>query len=576
MIKFFFIVLIIFFNHSLYSDTIENWSLIKNLKLSVFDNGYTNPVSMQFVKNSKISKTTSYYVLDQSGKIFLSYNKEKNLFADIKENIGNFEFTDFKAIDLCIDQETTSLFATFTYKELKTEKLVNGLIKFENSKNEILKKPSSITLFNNKILNVNSQENTLIGPCLIDDDNLYLAINNTANIFFKDNSNNESGLVVRINKNTFLPQEDNPFYLKNTISNKNYVFAYGFKNISSFLKLRNNIFFTQNGISVDSFGILEKGKNYLWNGDDKSISATSEFLFSKYQGFSNMTFVDNLSNFPDNFKNKILIISKGKLDDFDNKNGKNIWLFDYDYINKENLSIPKEIARLTGDKNQIPIEIEYYNNSIYFFSFNNNNENIKSNIYKLDYQKNYLHTNLIDEIINPISLINKYNCTSCHVIQRFGKLGAGHAPKLTLDYFTEKFNYINTDEYANFLHGINKNNNDNISEVIKANNYDKIHKWLSYYLVNPQIYNQKNQMANLNISKKEANVLAEYLIGSEDEFNYKIQSSLTKKIKKFIDIYIPKNIPDKEMSITNFVVIFGLLFMYFIYLIGNKLYINRY
>ena len=29
--------------------------------------------------------------------------------------------------------------------------------------------------------------------------------------------------------------------------------------------------------------------------------------------------------------------------------------------------------------------------------------------------------------------------------------------------------------------------------------------------------------------KKEANVLAEYLIGSEDEFNYKIQSSLTKK-----------------------------------------------
>ena len=240
---------------------------------------------MQFVKNSKISKTTSYYVLDQSGKIFLSYNKEKNLFADIKENIGNFEFTDFKAIDLCIDQETTSLFATFTYKELKTEKLVNGLIKFENSKNEILKKPSSITLFNNKILNVNSQKNTLIGPCLIDDDNLYLAINNTANIFFKDNSNNESGLVVRINKNTFLPQEDNPFYLKNTISNKNYVFAYGFKNISSFLKLRNNIFFTQNGISVDSFGILEKGKNYLWNGDDKSISATSEFLFSKYQGF---------------------------------------------------------------------------------------------------------------------------------------------------------------------------------------------------------------------------------------------------------------------------------------------------
>ena len=37
------------------------------------------------LKILKISKTTSYYVLDQSGKIFLSHNKEKNLFADIKE-----------------------------------------------------------------------------------------------------------------------------------------------------------------------------------------------------------------------------------------------------------------------------------------------------------------------------------------------------------------------------------------------------------------------------------------------------------------------------------------------------------
>ena len=59
---------------------------------------------------------------------------------------------------------TTSLFATFTYKELKTEKLMNGLIKFKNQKWN-LKKPSSITLFNNKILNDNSQKNTLIGPC---------------------------------------------------------------------------------------------------------------------------------------------------------------------------------------------------------------------------------------------------------------------------------------------------------------------------------------------------------------------------------------------------------------------------
>ena len=48
-----------------------------------------------------------------------------------------------------------------------------------------LKKPNTITLFNNKILNDNSQKNTLIGPCLIDGDNLYLAINNMLILFLK-------------------------------------------------------------------------------------------------------------------------------------------------------------------------------------------------------------------------------------------------------------------------------------------------------------------------------------------------------------------------------------------------------
>ena len=72
------------------------------------------------------------------------------------------------------------------------------------------------------------------------------------------------------------------------------------------------------------------------------------------------------------------------------------------------------------------------------------------------------------------------------------KIGAGHAPKLTIDYFTEKYNYINTDDYSNFLYSISKNNNDNIRSY-KTNNYDKIYKWLSYYLVNPQIYNQKTK-----------------------------------------------------------------------------------
>ena len=107
------------------------------------------------------------------------------------DNQISFEINPIRG-GLAIRDATVYAFTPFGFPDekvriLNSEKKGRNLIlsiASENSKNRILKKPNSITLFNKKILNDISQKNTLIGPCIIDDDNLYLAINNTLKMFY--------------------------------------------------------------------------------------------------------------------------------------------------------------------------------------------------------------------------------------------------------------------------------------------------------------------------------------------------------------------------------------------------------
>ena len=70
---------------------------------------------------------------------------------------------------------------------------------------------------------------------------------------------------------------------------------------------------------------------------------------------------------------------------------------DYDIINKKVISPPKEFIKFTGENLQLPVEIDFKDNSFYFFGIMPENNDYSTNIYKVSYEKNFTHSNLIDE-----------------------------------------------------------------------------------------------------------------------------------------------------------------------------------
>ena len=414
-----------------------------------------------------------------------------------------------------------------------------------------------------------------IGPCIVDNKSIYVAIGYGLDKSEAQNLNSTLGSVIRMDKLNFMPLKDNPFFVDdNKITSHDYIWAYGFRNIFGLVKVNDEIFYTQNGGNIDTFGKLEKGKNYLWNGTDISIAANASYVFSPSQGLVSITYIDDDNEFPLEFKNKFYIISTGSPWEIGpGKKGKNIWVLDYDFKNDNLNSSPYELLKFDGDYLQLPVFNTFFEDSLFFFGIMPD-KNFKTNIFKINYLKNFNHSNLLTSSSTAIDLIKKHNCTNCHIIEKFGKDGSEHGPLIDIFYFTKKLKDLNSSEYKEKVDALNKNEkNSKIkkirNEILESNDYDKISLWLKNYLTNPKLDNLNNQMPNLNITYEEAEILAKYLLGNEENFEKLNSSSIEKIFKHFAKSLLPE-IRYRHLFIFFIAGIFLSIFVFYIFIFFKK------
>ncbi|MCP9485247.1 MAG: PQQ-dependent sugar dehydrogenase [Gaiellaceae bacterium MAG52_C11] len=84
-----------------------------------------------------------------------------------------------------------------------------------------------------------------------------------------------SGKIVRMTVDG-APHPDNPFFDAPQAAPRRYVWAYGLRNPFGLTFVGDELYATQNGISIDSFLRIERGRNYGWDGSDESIATNAE------------------------------------------------------------------------------------------------------------------------------------------------------------------------------------------------------------------------------------------------------------------------------------------------------------
>ncbi|MBC7771778.1 MAG: PQQ-dependent sugar dehydrogenase [Pyrinomonadaceae bacterium] len=131
--------------------------------------------------------------------------------------------------------------------------------------------------------------NMTFGP----DDKLYVHMGDGFDTGTAQNLNSFRGKILRLNRSG-TATNDNPFYnAGDGISARDYVFAYGVRNPfgGAWRDSDGAHYEVENGPSVDRFAKIVRGRNYLYNGSDQSMTNFSLYTWTQAVGPVNIAFI---------------------------------------------------------------------------------------------------------------------------------------------------------------------------------------------------------------------------------------------------------------------------------------------
>ena len=125
------------------------------------------------------------------------------------------------------------------------------------------------------------------------------------------------GKILRINRDGS-PASDNPFFSSaDGISATDYLFALGFRNPfgGSWRLSDDTLFAVEDGPGVDRFARIVRGRNYLWDGTNESMTAYATYNWSPAVGLVNVAFVQaetfSGSGFPSDRSGHVYVAESG-------------------------------------------------------------------------------------------------------------------------------------------------------------------------------------------------------------------------------------------------------------------------
>ena len=552
----------------------DDWALADDFNMMIDTGGYSLPSEIAFINNpGKLPSDPLYFVLELKGKLKVVTNDRtvhtysENILP-LPQNLDRFD--PVGAAGLCLDQKHGYVYVTFAYLD-ENGVYRNGIIRYENSPGRIGISPNSSTYFLDLFKDEISHTSHQIGPCVIHDEELFIAVGFGRIKNESQKLESTLGSIIRMNLD-FKPLQDNPFYKNdNKIEARDYIWAYGVRNVFGMKLVGNRLFVTENGGGVDKFNEIIKGENYLYDGSDWSFAAKAEYLFSPAVGLVHLDRIGpDLSTFPEKFKDTFFIVSSGAPGGSGpgDHGDRSIIFFDYDFLENKLSSSPQHLLKFRGKSSQLPVSIEFASDGLYFIPMFPNSDG-QSYVFRITYDINNNYPNKLINEINPKTLVSKYGCRGCHIIN--GK-GGGFGPNLDNDLLARLYQRLNSEDYENKIKLLDQSENDlEIYKILRSNTMrnkgeDRVRSWLISFIQEPSFDNHLIKMASVNANEADATILADYLLKqkSDNKNNQK-----NNKIKVLISRYLPE--PRYRHIIFSF--ISGIIFSIIILII--RLYFKR-
>jgi len=508
----------------------KDWAVQKGFALSVDTAGYHMPTEIVFVpKPGPGPKDVLYYVTELRGKIKAVTNDRSVItfaegFADLEpkaelpENQGQ---TGLAAV--CLDPKHGYVFATYAYQDVQ-HILRNNIIRFETQPEVFATQPVAQVEFTDVFAAAESALSHQIGACQVDQDVLYVSVGDGGRPPLSQDTHYLNGKILRMTLDG-KPFADNPFYDPEQENQPaNFVWAFGLRNPFGLKVVDGKLYAAESGLQIDRFIRIEKGKNYLWDGSDRSMTTNAEVVFSPGVAPVHLDYLPaEASIFPAASRPAFFIALTGNARANQGKDP-GIITFNYDVSKDTVTKAPDFLLRYTGSDFQMVTGIAVGPDGLYFVPLF---PSVNGQVLKVTYDPENSYPNTLKRELNGMELIRAYGCLGCHSLENDPGFNAGGiiGPNLDPISLADRLRKrLNSPQYISTLQALDRLNFPPYSdyrearqEVVAATGDEKIQKWLVYHIEEPKFDNDRALMPNLNVTQEDAQIITNYLLVRADE-----------------------------------------------------------
>lgn len=502
-----------------------DWGIEKGFNIEIDTEGYSLPTGLAFVPNPGPGpKDPLYFVTEVRGTVKVITNDRsiytfaKDFFtlkpkAELPSGQGQVGMA-----GLCLAPKQGYVFATFAYQD-ENGILRNNIVRFQTEPETFSLEPTAQVEFTDIFLPYDTGLAHQIGPCRVKDETLFVSVGEGWKPFKTTLIDQMYGKIIRMSLDG-KPLPDNPFYEDDDVTKAaNYVWAYGLRNPFGLTLMGDRIFVADNGQNIDRFLEIDRGQNYFWNGNDRSIATNADFVFVPSLGPVNMDhYPQGSALFPDEYADTFFV----SLSASDKAKGKipGIFMIHYDLETNRVSEIPQYFLKFRGDY-QMVTGLAFGPDGLYFSPLHTNQAGL-SPVLKITYdpQANYPYDVVQTE--DPMALMHEKGCLGCHSLNdNGGFVGGAAGPPLDHDALVDRLDKrLDNEAYIESLQALDKLDIEPIVSYKEARHkvaaaaegMDRIHTWVEYHIEEPRFDNQYSQMPNLGVTEKEAAILADFLL----------------------------------------------------------------
>jgi hypothetical protein len=522
----------------------EDWAVAEGFALRIDTEGYRFPTSIAVVPNPGTDpRDPLYFVTELQGTIKVVTNdRTVHIFARVPAPVTDTlpaAEAEVGLAGICLEPRRGYVFATYAYRDADGV-LRNALVRFQSLPRRFgVRALDSLVvrkLFSRDVAAVSHQ----IGPCQATANALFVSVGDGEHPARSQDLRSTLGKILKLD-HAGRPAPGNPFAVDSNSAATAAIWAAGLRNPFGLELVGDRLFAADNGNQIDRFVEITRGRNYLWDGSDRSIGAAADQILAPTLAPVQLDYCDG-AGLPGQWRERFYLALAGRPVDSGpqvKRRGKGVMLLDYSLAERRMRAPPKYLVLYRGTHPQSVVGVGCGPDRLYIVPLFPDAAG-RSAVLTARYDPDSAHPYSLFSEADPLAIMEEKNCFGCHEL---GGRGGQAGPPLDYDVMVPRLRrQLNSPEYPARVRAADSIEAEPFSSyreerarVLRTSGDDRLLLWTRYRIREPKFDAPESQMPNLGLSDAEAVSLAQFLLTPPEP-----EVGAIRRVGRFVDSLSPR------------------------------------